>query len=201
MKRRESILVRCGGESHHLQLGKRDILVLSNQFHIPNAWVYKKALGFYCARGMKPPPEDVVLLTHEKSEFAAHMNLLKQDLDRQDGMLGWNYAYEFGDEPGVRNGGGWSGFRVRGLYASISTRPAGYCDLELSALRNGKLVFAELIDMRVVGSIETDNKGYIKIHRKRVPFLWDEGLVRLLAFLRAAPGNGVDILHSHIPEE
>jgi len=197
--KRDCLQVRCGGESIYIPLKVRDVRVLDNHWHMPLGGVYRQMLGMDFFADMEAPPEEVVLVTHKTTSFQGLVTCLKNDLDQQDDLLLWNYSYAFSAIPGQRNGGSQSGFRVRGLVASISTRPSGYCDLELSAVRKGRYVFAELIDMRVVGSIETDDLGRLKIHRRRAPLLWHQELPRLLAFLQNASGEQVEILHSHMP--
>jgi len=199
--KRPCILVRCGSESIRIQLGSRDFHVLDNHWHMPNGGVYRQMLGMDYIAGLGCPAEDVVLLTHERVRFAGLVSCLKNELEAQGDLLVWHYSYSFGSKARQRLGGGESGFRVRGLWGYITVRPSGYCDLRLSAVRGERTLFAELIDMRVIRSIETDDRGPLKAHRRRAPLLWYEELPKLLAFLQNAKGDRVEILHSQMPED
>jgi hypothetical protein len=196
----DCVQVRCGGESIYLPLRSRDFHIFDNHHYWRAGWAYRKMFGMDFIRGLETAPrESIVLLSHKKSELKSLVDSLRVELDEQGDLLFWDYSYEFGREPGRRNGGAESGFQVRGLYGFITVRPAGYCDVRLSASRDGRCLFAELIDMRVVGRIETDNWGYLKVHRRRAELGWAQEIPRLLSFLETCPDLPVEIIHSHMP--
>src|SRR5207245_8663074 len=113
------------------------------------------------------------LVTHKRYPLILRFESLQRQLETQADLLSFSYSYEFSAEKGVRGGGGQSGFRIRGLIGSIDVRPSGYCDLTLSEIApNGKGRIVEVIDMRARRKIETDDKGILKVHRRKEEVGW-----------------------------
>jgi hypothetical protein len=114
-------------------------------------------------------------------------------LETQRDLISFDYSYKFDEVPG---GGMQGGFRVRGYGGTISVRPPGYCDLILLDVGpNGRGRVIEMIDMRVLKQIQTDDKGILRVHRRKAEVGWFTELEKLLQFLRKASGDKVEVLH------
>ena len=110
--------------------------------------------------------------------------------------MSYSYEFRFSGNRERSGGGGLSGFRVRGLFGSIDTRPAGYCTVKLSdTAPTGRGRLVEVIDMRVRKSMETDDWGTLSIRRRAAPVGWFDQLPRLLDWLRGQAAPEVEILH------
>ena len=109
-----------------------------------------------------------------------------QSLLRDRELLSYSYLFEFGREKGVRHGGGLGGgFHVRGLVGSIKAKPTGYCTVRLrssSPDSSGSFPFVEVIDLRRERHIETDDAGYLKVHRRAMSVDWYREMPRILDF-------------------
>jgi succinate dehydrogenase/fumarate reductase flavoprotein subunit len=84
---------------------------------------------------------------------------------------------------------------VRGLQGFIDVRPAGYCTLELSqASPTGQGRTVEILDLRVVKQIQTDDWGYLKIHRRKMEVDWYREMPRILEFCEHNKGETIQVV-------
>lgn len=121
--------------------------------------------------------------------------LLLRGVERDEELLRYNYTFSFSDVGGV-NGGGLSGFRVRGFVGSINTRPKGFCWLQLSQIGGTGLPrIVEWIDMRVRKEIATDDRGALRVHRVAAKTAWKDTLPSLIDFLSSQQAQEVRIEH------
>jgi hypothetical protein len=120
-----------------------------------------------------------------------------QPLLRDKQLLSYSYQYEFGREKGVRQGGGMSGgFHVRGLVGSIKATPKGYCTVRLRASAPdsfGRFPFVEVIDLRKERQIETDDAGYLKVHRRAMSVDWYREMPRILEFCEQVGTGAIEV--------
>ncbi len=82
-------------------------------------------------------------------------------------------------------GGMGGGFHGRGLVGSIKAKPTGYCTVRLRAASPdsfGRFPFIEVIDLRKERKIETDDAGYLKVHRRAMTLDWYREMPRILEF-------------------
>lgn len=82
-----------------------------------------------------------------------------------------------------------------GLISYIETRPKGYCTLRLKAATAD--AFIEVIDLRRDRRIETDDAGYLKVHRKAMKVDWYEEMPRIIEFCER---NGTDKIEIRLYE-
>ena len=126
-------------------------------------------------------------------QFREYCEIGWKPLLRDRELLSYSYQFEFEREKGVRHGGGMGGgFHVRGLVGSIRATPNGYCTLRLRASSPdslGRFHFVEVIDLRKERRIETDDAGYLKVHRRAMTVDWYREMPRILDFCEQ---NGTD---------
>jgi hypothetical protein len=127
------------------------------------------------------------------SQFRQSCETAWQSLLRDRELLSYSYQFEFEREKGVRHGGGMGGgFHVRGMVGSIKATPKGYCTLRLRALKPdslGHFPFVEVIDLRKERKIQTDDAGYLKVHRRAMTVDWYREMPRIFEF---CDQNGTD---------
>jgi hypothetical protein len=188
----ESLLIlRDGNAEHTLRIGSRDLgLLLGRGFDAGS--LFLQAFGVYecyTVAGGIPKGAQVTRRGNGLRQAASALHLaVESDLD----LLRWNYTYSFGDEKS-RHAGGYSGFRIRGRFGHIETRPRGYCYVELTDYGSAQPRVAECIDMRVVRRIATDESGLLKVHRRMAKTQWLERLPPLITFLSAREHAGIVI--------
>ena len=88
------------------------------------------------------------------------------------------------------------GFHVRRLVGSIKATPKGYCTLRLRASSPdsvGRFPFAEVIDLRKERQIETDDAGYLKVHRRAMSVDWYREMPRILEFCEQVGMDAVEV--------
>lgn len=192
-----SVILRCGGREHAIALSVRDVHLLDGRFFAPlTASGARALLGLNFVRGLGAPPLDQVLATHRRSVLASHLEDLLAGLEDHRDLLSYSYRVAFGGRPGSSGGGGVSGFRVRGLFGSVSCQPSGYCDLTLSELApTGRGRVVEMIDMRQRRELATDDWGLLKVSRRAAEVGWYTQLPTALEWLTAQDGPTVEVLH------
>ncbi len=193
--RRSYIIARIGAASYQLDIAHRDLgMVVCQRFE--EGLQFIKTLGVYdhftLARGL--PKGSFVI--RERRLLLDATELFLRAVERDEELLRYDYSYSFSTQGNQRNQGAQSGIRIRGLFGHISTRPHGFCWLELWQLvgSEGSRV-VESIDMRVRGSIETDELGTLKIHRRKAETHWLESLPQFVEFLHTHKERDVRIEH------
>ena len=195
MARKGSILVQAGGASHALSLSSRDIHLLDGQYFFRDGWTYRKLFRLDFFRGLKAPPLDVPLVTHDRRFLLRQLGNLLCELETQKDLLSSDYTYSFGDREG-RFSGGEAGFRVEGGYGYIDARPAGNCTLKISGEGpNGRGRDFAIIDMRVLRKHETSDRGTLSVHARKASVGWFDKLPALIEFLQQQPDETVEIRH------
>jgi hypothetical protein len=169
-----------------VSIDSRSWHVLDEPELFPEGALLRKAFGVVWANGLFKEPPFGILRNLPIPEFRNHCETAWQALLRDKELLSYSYQYEFGREKGVRHGGGMGGgFHVRGLVGSVKATPKGYCTLRLRASapdQFGRFPFVETIDLRKVCRIETDDAGYLKIHRRAMNVDWYREMPRILEF-------------------
>lgn len=177
------VVIEGDGRRHKLEGTLRDWCLLNGPFFEVGS-NFSQVLGlfenFTVLTGI-PKGSFVTRNTYVLRELAASLH---RAVVRDEELLGYDYSYSFSTQPRQRNSGGQSGIRIRGLRGAISTRPHGYCILELMQIVGpGSARVVEMIDMRVRGAIETEELGTLTIHRRRAALSWTESLPPLIEFL------------------
>ena len=144
--------------------------------------------------GLGKQPADGVLQSIPAVEFRTSCETVWQLLLRDKDLLSYAYSYEFEREKGRKQGGGQSGFKVRGLYGFVSVKPTGYCTLKLSEKTpsgTGRVV--EIIDLRVTRQVQTDDWGYLKSHRRNMKVDWYQEMPRILEFCAQNQDGNIEV--------
>jgi hypothetical protein len=181
---RESyIIAKAGNASHRLDITNRDWEMLSG-LYFREGKQFSDALGVYehftVARGI-PKGSHVVRQRRQLLEAA---ELLRRGIERDEELLRFDYTFSFTVPGHSTGGGGETGFRIRGLVGHIDTRPKGFCWLQLSQLVGSHWPrVVEWTDMRVKGSIDTDERGTLQVRRKRAEIKWPKRLPPFIEFL------------------
>jgi hypothetical protein len=167
-------IIRDGKESYRINIPHRDWGLLHGPFFEAGRQ-FIDALGIYqnftvaggLPAGTQVKRDQILLLKAAEC--------LRIRIQSDEKLLRYDYTYSFATKNKTRHSGAQSGFLVRGLRGYISTRPHGFCYLKLSQRDiDGEVRIAEIIDMRVKGSIETDELGTLKIYRKKAEINWLE---------------------------
>lgn len=170
----EELLVAIGERSWH---------ILDEDLFFKKGWLVREAFGLDFVAGLFRKPADGILKTISANKLLLYCKDLWFYLTRDKDLLSYAYSYEFEQEKGVRDGGAQSGFQVRGLYGFIDVRPAGYCTLKLSqASPSGQGRTVEILDLRVIKQIQTDDWGYLKVRRRKMDIDWYREMPRILEF-------------------
>ena len=189
-------LFRCGGQEYPLVRSTRDVHLLDGEYFF-HRWDYRRIFGLDFLAGFPAPPLGKVLLTHKRGNLIIELTGLLNALENQRDLISYSYQYVFTDRPRERHGGGMSGFRVGGLYGLITTRPAGYCHVTLSeAAPTGCGRLVHIIDMRIKKQLQTDDRGTLKILRRKANVGWFPQLPLLIDWLTSQTADEVDVLHA-----
>ena len=109
-------------------------------------------------------------------------------------MLCYSYGYEFEDDSGQVHEGTYSGFKVEGYCASIDTTPIGYCTLRLMEPGpNDKERPVKIIDLRNIRTMQTDDRGLLKIHRSKIHIAWSNILLNIIRLCTENENCDIDI--------
>jgi hypothetical protein len=101
-------------------------------------------------------------------EFLDHLQYAKRLLEQNMELLQWDYLVSFpnlGREQSTRDGG-----RIGPLMIRIDCSPHGHAILtEVFIREDGRGQNCGFRDLRVCGTVVADEKGPIKLHRRRAP--------------------------------
>ena len=194
------LVLRCSGAEHAMQLSTRDVRLLDADYLFPEGWSYRHLLAVDFIQGLgTPPPLGVVLRQHKRTVVLAQLEMLLAHFEDFKDVISHSYQYSFsgGPEAGRKGGGSISGFRVDGLFGSISVRPGGYCFVTLSELApTGRGRVVQVIDMRNRGPLETDDWGCLRVSRaKSHEVRWFVELPAAITWLQSVEGPVVEVLH------
>src|ERR1700677_2297910 len=166
------VITKIGDASHRLDIAHRDWGIVRGRFFEEGAR-FDQALGVYENFTVADGIPEGSFVIRQRLLLIEATELFLRAIQRDEDLLRCDFSYTFSARGNRRDSGAESGFRVRGLVGHISTRPHGFCWLELSQLvGSGWPRVVEFIDMRVRGSIETDELGTLKIHRRKAEMHW-----------------------------
>jgi hypothetical protein len=188
-------------------IGQRSELIVSinsASWHIldepdlfPEGVQLRKAFGINWASGLFREPPFGILQNSLTNDFRKACEVVWASLARDRDLLSYSYNYEFGREKGVRHAGGMGGgFHVHGLLGSVKATPKGYCTLRLRApspIDATCSPFIEIIDLRKARQIETDDAGYLKVHRRSMNVDWYREMPRILDFCNENADGRVEV--------
>lgn len=171
--------------------------VLDEPDLFPEGAQLRTTFGVTGAKGLFGEPPHGILQHLPASKFRQSCDVVWQSLLRDQELLSYSYQYEFGNDPGVRHSGGMGGgFHVRGMVGSIKATPKGYCTLRLRSSTPdsfGRFPFAEVIDLRKQRQIETDDAGYLKVHRRAMTVDWYREMPRILEFCDQTGDDKIEV--------
>jgi hypothetical protein len=177
-----------------VKIGERSWHVLDHEYFFNQGILLRQVFGMDFIKDLGKSPPDGKLKTVTVFEFKGVCETIWTYLLSHEDLLPYSYNYEFEKEKGRKGGGGTSGFRVRGYYGAIDVRPAGYCTLTLSEdAPHGTSRIVEIIDIRNKKKIETDDWGYLKIHRRKMEIDWYREIPRILDFLENTKSKNIEI--------
>jgi len=181
-----------GGKELLISIDARSWGVLSEPDLFPEGLPLFKTFGVTWSE-----PSHGLLQHMPATQFHQSCENVWRSLLRDQELLSYSYLYEFGREKGVRHGGGiGGGFHVRGMVGSIKTKPTGYCTLRLRSLTPGSFgrhPFVEVIDLRKERRIETDDAGYLKVHRRAMTIDWYREMPRILEFCEQIGTDKIEV--------
>ena len=188
-------IVTDGTEKHRLEFTSRDFALLSGP-HFEEGLRFISALGIFdhltVAKGI---PQGATVTRPRWRIFSAAQQLLAV-VRRDEDLLQYDYKYSFSGRSGRPRSGNENGFKVRGFFGSIDASRRGYCYLNLHQVSgDGRGRLAEYYDMRIRETIETDELGTLKIHRKKAEMHWLEILPPLIEFVRTRTVKVLEIEH------
>jgi hypothetical protein len=135
-------------------------------------------------------------VTRGRLTLLAAVRQTKRQVERDADLLSFNYSYSFSTEPKQRNGGAEYGFRIDGRPAGVTTRPKGFCTVTVHGVSPAGFGRpAAIIDLRVFGSIDTDDKGSLRSHKRSAELVLPGLLKELEEFLDSASVQNVRILN------
>ena len=187
-----SIIVHDGEASHCLPITSRDWGIAMGP-HFKEGSIFIVSFGVYdnytVARGM--PKGSKVNRRGLVLYRAAH--LLQTGIERDADLLSHDYSVGFNNERTRHTG--LTSVKLRGRTGSIRARPKGFCYLELFDQTAKRSRVAELIDLRIVETIETDTADIVKLYRRKAETHWLETLPPLLEFLKLRKDKELIIEH------
>lgn len=163
----------------------------------PEGAMLRRTFGVTWANGLFREPLFGILQSMPAPAFLQNCERAWEALLRDKDLLSFSYQYQFEREMGVRhNGGMGGGFHVRGLVGSIRATPKGYCTLRLRKSvpdSAGNHPMLEVIDLRKSRGIQTDDAGWLKVHRRSLVLDWFQEMPRILEFCRNAGGERIEV--------
>jgi hypothetical protein len=187
---KSAFIVRDGDASHRTLIGGRDIVLLFGPLFI-EGFLFSSRFGFYenfsVAGGI--PDGSHVIRPGDKLFSAAYA--LQHAIERDIELLQFDYSFSIGNN---RPRKGPQSIMLRGRNGIVAAHPKGFCFAKL--LVPGRPGWtAELIDLRIVQDLVTDDSLPIKVHRKAATVNWPEVLPPLLEFLRPRVKKRLTVEH------
>ena len=188
---------RCGGHEHRVEISTRDAHLLDDRYFVARYGSFRALFGLDFVAGLGTPPLHTVLSTASRFLMTSRLQALLGALEDQRDLVSYNYGFVFDGKAEMKGGGGVSGFSVGGLFGALSTRPSGYCWLELSNLApTGRGRVVEMVDMRVRRSIQTDDWGMLTVTGRPADVGWFTTLPPLIEWLGKQEPKEVEVLHA-----
>ena len=190
-----TVVFRCGGSEVALALSQRDIHLVDDEYFLRRTANYRRYLGLEFVEGLKPPPEGVVLATHNRGLLLAALQGLQAALVDQQDLITFSYQFRFSGDPQRSGGGAVSGFRVGSHFGYITAEPSRYCTMTLSSVApSGRSRLVQIIDMRLHEPIDTD-WGRLSVTKRPAEVGWFTALPPVLSWLEAQTRSEVEVLH------
>ena len=188
-------IVTDGTEKYRLEFTSRDFALLRGP-HFEEGQRFISVLGVFDHLTVEMGIPQGAKVTRQRSQILNAAERLLVVVQRDEDLLRYDYKYSFSGRIDRPRSAGYGGFKVRGFCGYIDTRPSGYCYLNLDQLTgNGRGRLAEYYDMRIRETIETDELGTLKIHRKKAEMHWLEILPPLIEFIRSRTVKVLEIEH------
>jgi hypothetical protein len=184
----------AGASSKEVSLTSRDFGVFAGPpLFMPGGSDLIRALGvfedFSVDLGRPRKPEVV----RERDSLSHLLLTVVGELQQNADLLSFDYTYSFSGAPS-RGAGATSGFRAGALGGCVNTRPKGFCTVELWGVSPGGTGrLAQLIDLRQIGSLATDDWGTLRCHRRAATFELHDTLDDLHDFLSTASSSEIRV--------
>lgn len=196
-----TLKIEDGNNSYDLTFSNRDFALLGGSpVFMPECVEFIGALGVYentsVAQDMKIPAGSHV--RRKRGQFLLQVRSTLNFLERDADLLSFDYSFRLTKSDDCHKlTGQLGGFKIRGLFGQVDGQPSGFCTLTLvEASPTGLGRAVEYIDLRTRESMETDDKGELKIYREEAEFGWPEALRGLLEFLEGSTAKEIVIHHS-----
>lgn len=197
-----ALMLVTGRDELHVVISAQSWHAVDEPDLFPEGLVLRRTFGVTWAKGLFREPPFGILQSMPATTFLQNCERAWEALLRDKDLLSFSYQYEFEREKGVRHGGGMGGgFHVRGLVGSIRSTPKGYCTLRLRKSApdsTGNRPVVEVIDLRKSRVIQTDDAGWLKVHRRSLVLDWFQEMPRILEFCRNAGGERIEV---RLPEQ
>ena len=189
--------------THRLSNGSRELLisvdlpswrVLTPSHFFSQGGLLVQAFGFARADFGSPKPELGILQSMPVALFRAHCQTVWDLLERDRELLSHSYTCQYVSPSGERLDASRAVFTVRGLRPALKDRPKGYCTLRLlddSGARPGRE--AEVIDLRTVGKVATDDGGHLTLRRRSMTIDWYREMPRILEFCEQNSTGDIEV--------
>lgn len=175
-----------------LSIGSRELLVsintpswrvLTPSHFFTQGTLVLQAFGFARADVGSPKPDLGILQSMPVDSFYSRCKTVWDLLERDRELLSYSYTCQYVSPAGERSDALRAAFTIGGLRPALKDRPKGYCTLRLlddSGARSGREV--EVIDLRIVSKVATDDGGYLTVRRRSMTIDWYHEMPRILKF-------------------
>jgi hypothetical protein len=168
--------------------------VLTPSHFFPQGGLLLQAFGFARGTGGYPKPGPGLLQSMPVAAFRANCQTVWTLLERDRELLSYSYTCQYVSPVGEKLNATRAAYTVRGFRPSLKDRPKGYYTLRLlddSGARPGRE--AEVIDLRTVGKVGTDDGGYLTLRRRSMSIDWYREMPRILEFCDQASTGIIEI--------
>lgn len=191
---RNSVTIEDDGVQFELAVSGRDWSLLNGPF-FNDGPLFLNTLGIYnnftVAKGIPKGSKAEVNRFHLCMITEQLLAAVQRDMD----LLQYNYSFSF-TSSSEKGSGAISGFTVDGYYAFLSTRPNGFCFLDLmEPSPNSRSRLVGKLDIRNKSEIETHNWGVLKIKKKKDIVTWPDVLPPMIEFLKKSKSKTVTVCH------
>lgn len=177
-----------------------DDMILWNEGNVfmPEGWEFGRMLIDSDKLSMDGYEKDSYWF-RSKSSVLGRLQMLLEKMEKDIDLLSYRYQYSFPSRQSSNRpvSSGCSGFRLGEYSGSIESYPRQFLTLKLmeeNASGTGRIV--QFIDMRNRESIETDNWGLLRVHKKKHEFTLQQACLELNSFLEASDVEQVKIVPS-----
>ena len=168
--------------------------VLTPSHFFPQGGLLLQAFGFARTDIGFSKPDVGVLQSMPVAFFRSHCKTVWELLERDRELLSYSYTCQYVSTAGEKSDASRAVFTVRGLRPALKNRPKGYCTLRLlddSGASPGRE--AEVIDLRIVGKLTTDDGGYLTLRRRSMTIDWYREMPLILKFCDQCSAGDIEI--------